>query len=169
MKLFPIQTRLTAWYSVILAVVLSLFGLSAYFEMRNSIHETVDEALRDRMKGVRGLILRDSQYGDDDVKRELRQHSELAGGALLQVADQQGHWLYRSASMSDLQIPIASRNLTGPFTFFSQNVPFRVTNAEIKVGDQSYLIQIAAPLDDFYEALHRFGALLLVSIPILLL
>jgi len=169
MKSFPIQIRLTAWYSVILAVVLSLFGLSAYFEMRNSIHETVDEALRERVKGVRGLILRDSQYGEDDVKRELRQHSELAGGALLQVSDQQGNWLYRSATMSDFKIPIASRNFTGPFTFASRDTPFRVVNAEIKAGDQSYLVQIAAPLDDFYEALHRFGMLLLVSIPILLL
>jgi heavy metal sensor kinase len=169
MKSFPIQTRLTAWYSVILAVVLSLFGLSAYFEMRNSIHETVDEALRDRVKGVRALILRNSQFGEDDVKRELREHSELAGGALLQVLDQQGNWLYRSAPMTGLQIPAASRDLTGPFTFASLNTPFRVVNAEIKVGDQSYLIQVAAPLEDFYGALHRFGTLLLVSIPILLL
>jgi heavy metal sensor kinase len=169
MKSFPIQTRLTAWYSIVLAVVLSLFGLSAYVEMRNSIHETVDETLRDRVRAVRGLILRSSEYGDEDVKRELRQHSELAGGALLQVADQQGNWLYRSASMSDLQIPPANGNFTIPFTFSSRNVPFRVTNAEIKVGSQSYLVQIAAPLDDFYEALHRFGALLIVSIPILLL
>jgi hypothetical protein len=60
MKSFPIQVRLTAWYSVILAVVLSLLGLSADFEMRNSIHETVDETLRERVKGVHGLILRDS-------------------------------------------------------------------------------------------------------------
>jgi hypothetical protein len=43
MKSFPIQTRLAAWYSVILALVVSLLGLSAYFEMRNSIHETVDD------------------------------------------------------------------------------------------------------------------------------
>ena len=169
MKSFPIQTRLTAWYSIVLAVVLSLFGLSAYVEMRNSIHETVDETLRDRVRAVRGLILRTSDYGDEDVKRELRQHSELAGGALLQVADQQGNWLYRSASMSDLQIPPANGNFSGPFTFSSQNIPFRLTNAEIKVGNQSYLVQIAAPLDDFYEALHRFGVVLLVSIPILLL
>jgi len=71
--------------------------------------------------------------------------------------------------MSDFEIPIASRNFTDPFTFASRDTPFRVVNAEIKAGDQSYLVQIAAPLDDFYEALHRFGMLLLVSIPILLL
>jgi len=44
-----------------------------------------------------------------------------------------------------------------------------MVNAEIKVGSQSYLVQVVAPLDDFYDALHRFATLLLVSIPILLL
>jgi len=169
MNSLPIRLRLTVWYSAVLAVVLSVFGLSAYFEMRNSIHETVDESLQDRVGGVRGLIERNSPYGRDEVRRELREHSELAGGALLQVSDQQGDWLYRSASMNDYEIPIATRSFTGPFTFVSHNMPFRVVNAKIKVGNQSYLVQVAAPLDDFYEALHRFGTLLLVSIPILLL
>jgi heavy metal sensor kinase len=39
---------------------------------------------------------------------------------------------------------------------------------EIQVADESYFAQAAAPLDDFYMALHRFATLLLVSIPILL-
>src|SRR5712692_7688616 len=169
MKSVPIRLRLTAWYSAVLAVVLSVFGLSAYLEMRNSIHQTVDEALQVRVGGVRGLIERTSPYGTDDLRRELREHSELAGGALLQVSDQQGNWLYRSTPMSEYEIPIASRGFTGPFTFASQNTPLRVLNAEIKAGSQSYLVQVAAPLEDFYDALHRFGTLLLVSIPILLL
>jgi heavy metal sensor kinase len=169
MNSFPIRLRLTAWYSGVLALILSAFGLSAYFEMRNSIHETVDESLQERVGGVHGLIERNSPYGADEVRRELREHSELAGGALLQVSDQQGNWLYRSTPMNDYEIPIAARSFTGPFTFASQNIPLRVLNAEIKVGRQSYLVQVAAPLDDFYEALHRFGILLLVSIPILLL
>jgi heavy metal sensor kinase len=45
----------------------------------------------------------------------------------------------------------------------------RVLTTEIQVGDQSYFAQAAAPLDDFYGALHRFATLLLVSIPLLLL
>jgi heavy metal sensor kinase len=168
-KSFPIQIRLTAWYSAILAVVLSIFGLSAYFEMRNSIHQTVDEALEERVKGVRGLLERNSEYGEDEVRRELREHSELAGGALLQVSDQHGNSLYRSATLSDFEIPLAGRRLGAASTFKSQNTPFRLINAEIDVGSQSYVVQVAAPLDDFYDALHRFAALLLISIPILLL
>src|SRR5260370_26400652 len=106
MNSLPIRLRLTVWYSAVLAVVLSVFGLSAYFEMRNSIHETVDESLQDRVGGVRGLIERNSPYGTDEVRRELREHSELAGGTLLEVSDLQGNWLYRSALIKDYEIPI---------------------------------------------------------------
>src|SRR5438309_2947066 len=169
MKSFPIGARLTAWYFGILAVVLSLFSLTAYFAMRNSIYRTVDDELRARMEGVRRLIERTVRYEPDDLRRELREHSELAGNTLLQVADQQGNWLYRSASMPHYEIPRPAEDPTGPTTLVLDGVPLRVLTTEIQVGDQSYLMQAAAPLDDFYSALHRFATLLLVSIPLLLL
>jgi heavy metal sensor kinase len=171
MNTLSIRLRLTVWYFAVLAVVLSLFGLSAYFAMRNSIHQTVDEDLRERVEGVNQLIQRTLQSGgEDELQGELREHSELrAGGALLQVSDQQGNWLYRSASMSRYEIPRPQTTSTLPSTLIFKNMPLRVLNAEVKAEGQSYLIQVAAPLDDFYDALHRFGMLSLVSIPILLL
>src|SRR5260370_7026033 len=87
MKSFPIGARLTAWYFAILAVVLSLFSLTAYFAMRNSIHRTVDDELRARMEGVRRLIDRTARYEPDDLRRELREHSELAGKTPFHGAD----------------------------------------------------------------------------------
>src|SRR5580700_12230066 len=103
----PIRLRLTAWYFAILAVVLSAFGISAYLEMRHSIRRTVDEELQIRAEGVHQLIERDIQRGrKDDLPDGLREHTELrAGGALLQVSDDQGNWLYRSAVMSDYKVP----------------------------------------------------------------
>lgn len=171
MKSLPIRVRLTAWYFAVLALTLSLFGLSAYFAMRNSIHETVDEELRARLEGVRGLVERTSQdAGTEVLESELREHSELReGGALLQVSDQQGNWLYRSASMSRYEIPRPQQTSPQPFTTAFQDVPLRVLNAKINVGSQSYFVQVASEMDDFYAALHRFGTLLFVSIPILLL
>src|SRR5437879_7373959 len=169
MKSFPIGARLTAWYFGILAVVLSLFSLTAYFAMRNSIYRTVDDELRARMEGVRRLIDRTARYEPEDLRRELREHSELAGNTLLQVADQQGNWLYRSASMDRYEIPRPRESSDVPLTLVLNNVPLRVLSAEIQVGDQSYFTQAAVPLDDFYSALHLFATLLLVSVPILLL
>jgi heavy metal sensor kinase len=169
MKSFPIGARLTAWYFGILAVVLSLFSLTAYFAMRNSIYRTVDSELRVRMEGVRRLIERTTRYEPEDLRRELREHSELAGNTLLQVADRQGNWLYRSASTDRYEIPKPREASGVPSTLVLNSVTLRVLSAEIQVGDQSYFTQAAVPLDDFYSALHLFATLLLVSVPILLL
>src|ERR1700680_4604812 len=169
MNSFPIGVRLTAWYFVVLGVTLSLFGLIAYFAMRTSIHHTVDEELRARTEGVRRLILRTVRYGEEDLQRELRQHSELAGGALLQVSDEKGNWLYRSPTIGSYDISRSQESSNAPSTLVFNDVPLRLLSAKIQAGDQAYLVQVATPLDDFYSALHRFGALLLILIPILLL
>lgn len=184
MKSLPIGARLTAWYFGILAVVLSLFGFAAYFAMRNSIYRTVDQELRARMEGVRRLIERTASYEPDDrperrhgerflepddLRRELREHSELAGNTLLQVADQQGNWLYRSESTDRYNIPRSPALEEIPSTLVLNDMPLRLLTAEIQVGDESYLVQAAVPLAGFYSALHVFATLLLVSIPILLL
>jgi len=107
MMTLPIRLRLTAWYFAVLAVVLSAFGVSAYLEMRHSIHRTVDEELQARAEGVHQLIVRTIQRGaEDELQEGLREHTELRqGGALLQVSDEQGNWLYRSPVMSDYGVP----------------------------------------------------------------
>ncbi len=98
MNSFPIWVRLTAWCFLVLAVILSLFGLIAYSATRSSIHRTVDEELRTRTEGARRPIERTPRNGD--VQGELRERSELAGGALLQIPDQQSNWRDRSARKS---------------------------------------------------------------------
>ncbi len=167
----PIRLRLTAWYFAVLAVVLSAFGVSAYIEMRHSIHRTVDEELEIRAEGVHQLIERTIQRGaPQDLPEGLREHTELrAGGALLQVSDGQGNWLYRSKVMSDYAVPRPSTIPKRAVDYLGNVVPLRIWSEEVNVGGQSYLIQSAFEMDDFYEALEHFELLLFISIPTLLL
>jgi len=167
----PIRLRLTAWYFVMLAAVLSAFGVSAYLEMRHSIRRTVDEELEIRADGVRQLIESDAQQGHQgDLADTLREHTELrAGGALLQVSTGQGNWLYRSKVMSDYGVPRPANVSKRPIEFMGGDVPLRIFNERVSAGGQSYLIQSAFEMDDFYGALHRFALLLFISIPTLLL
>jgi heavy metal sensor kinase len=171
MMTLPIRLRLTAWYFAILAVVLSAFGISAYFAMRHSIRQTVDEELQIRSEGVHQLIERDIQRGHkDDLPEGLREHTELrAGGALLQVSDEQGNWLYRSPVMSDYGAPRPTTVPRRATEFMGKDVPLRIWSQKVSVGGQSYLIQSAFEMDDFYEALDDFALLLFISIPLLLL
>jgi heavy metal sensor kinase len=170
MMRLPIRLRLTAWYFAILAVVLSAFGVSAYFAMRHSIRQTVDEELQIRCEGVHQLIEQDIQQGHkDDLPEDLREHTELrAGGALLQVSDEQGNWLYRSSVMSDYGVPRPATVPRRATEYTGKDVPLRIWNQKVSVGGQSYLIQSAFEMDDFYEALHHFALLLFISIPSLL-
>ena len=158
MKTLSMRLRLAVWYSAMLALALSLFGVSAYFAMRRSIHVTIDEELSARMEGVRHLIERASRTDyTENLEDSLREHSELrAGGELLQVSDEQGHWLYRSEFMSRMNVfrpqTPAARAYTLPF----RDDPLRVLDRVVTAGNKSYLVQVATEMDDFYGALRRF-------------
>jgi two-component system, OmpR family, heavy metal sensor histidine kinase CusS len=170
MMTLPIRLRLTAWYFAVLAVVLSAFGVSAYLEMEHSIHRTVDEELQSRAEGVHQLIERTIQRGaPQDLPEGLREHTELRqGGALLQVSDEQGNWLYRSKVMNDYGVPRPATLPKRAVDFREGHVPLRIWSRQVNVGGQSYLIQSAFEMDDFYEALEHFELLLFISIPLLL-
>jgi heavy metal sensor kinase len=171
MMTLPIRLRLTAWYFAVLAVVLSAFGVSAYLAMRHSIRQTVDEELKIRAEGVHQLIEKDIQRGHkDDLQEGLREHTELrAGGALLQVSDEHGNWLYRSQVMSDYGVPRPATIPRRATEFMGKDVPLRIWTEKVSVGGESYIIQSAFEMDDFYEALDHFELLLFISIPTLLL
>jgi heavy metal sensor kinase len=167
----PIRLRLTAWYFAILAVVLSAFGVTAYLAMRHSIRQTVDEELQARAEGVHQLIERTIQRGaPQDLPEGVREHTELrAGGALLQVSDEQGNWIYRSSVMSDYAVPVPATAPKRATEFLGKTVPLRIWTQKATVAGHVYTIQAAFEMDDFYEALEHFALLLFISIPTLLL
>jgi heavy metal sensor kinase len=171
MMTLPIRLRLTAWYFAVLAVVLPAFGVSGYLAMRHSIRQTVDEELETRAEGVHQLIERNIQRGaKGDLPEGLREHTELrAGGALLQVADAQGNWLYRSKVMSDYGVPRISPSSPKISEYTGNDVPLRIRNLTVNVDGEPYFIQAAFEMDDFYEALYHFELLLYIAIPLLLI
>jgi heavy metal sensor kinase len=173
MVTLPIRLRLTAWYFAVLAVVLSAFGITAYVEMRHSIRKTVDEELQARSEGVHQLIERTVQRGArQDLPEGLREHTELrAGGALLQVSDEKGEWLYRSPVMIDYAVarPDPDKVPKKSTEVWGRDVPLRIWTQKVTVAGEYYLIQTAFEMDDFYGALDNFALLLYISIPLLLL
>jgi heavy metal sensor kinase len=170
MTSLPLRIRITAWYFAVLATGFSLFGVIAFYVMRGSIHETVDENLQDQIQGVRELIERTASRGRADLAHELGQDEEIrAGSDLLQVSDPEGNWVYRSRTMAQYG-PLAPRETRTSITTQQPNgVPLRVLALPVRAGGETYIVQLAYPLDDFYEASDRFRRVLLLSSPLLLL
>jgi hypothetical protein len=71
MRALSIRLRLTAWYSLILALSLGVFGSVAYFAMSHSIRSAVDAGLKRRVEGIRNIIAKSAPQGLPALKDEL--------------------------------------------------------------------------------------------------
>jgi hypothetical protein len=103
-----IRVRLTAWYLVMLALGLGMFGIGSWFAMRASAFQSIDKELEDRIHGVEKFMqLQIASLSPAEIRDEFGEHSVLGpGGDLFQVCDEKGQWLYRSAVLENSQVPI---------------------------------------------------------------
>jgi heavy metal sensor kinase len=172
MRPLPLRVRLAAWYFVVLCLAFGAFSLLAFFEVRGSIHSAVDEGLRDRAADIQELLER--QWTPEQVKRELAAGSSVRGeDDILQIAETRGEWAYSSVSALRYGLQLVRPAKPGEkfqfSTVYSKGMPLRLLNGQLRTAEKTYDVQIAAPMDDFYDAVNRFGLLLLFSVPILLL
>ena len=174
MKRRSIGFRLAAWYFVVFACGLGAFGVGAWFAMRASVYHAVDDELRDRIRGVKSFMDRQiSSLSIPEIRDEFREHSILGpGGDLLQVCDEQGQWLYRSVALESNNIPIELPTALGATRIENRQVErrsLRFASRRVVVNGKPYTIQVAAGLNEAFEALERFRWTLLFTTPLLLI
>jgi len=141
--------------------------------MRASIYHAIDDELRDRVRGVQSFMDRQiSSLSVPEIRDEFREHSVLGpGGDLFQVCDQEGQWLYRSVPLESNNVPItAPGSLAGP-RFDTRSIErhtLRFYSRRIVVNGKQYTVQVAAPMNEAFEALDWFRRMLLFAAPLLL-
>ncbi len=172
MRPLPLRVRLAAWYFAVLCLAFGAFSLFAFLEVRGSIQSAVDEGLRDRAADIRELL--EGQSSPEQVKHELAEGSSVRGeDDILQIAETHGEWVYSSVSALRYGLQLASPGKPGEkfqfSTIYSKGMPLRILNGQLQAADKVYDVQIAAPMDDFYDAVNRFRLVLLFSVPALLL
>ena len=175
MKFNSIRVRLTSWYLVMLFLGLAVYGIGSWFAMQSSAFHAVDEELEDRIVGVKKFMdVQIASLSPREIRDEFREHSVLGpGGDLFQVCNENGDWLYRSAILENGEVPIRRPNQLGSGAIFEdrdvQNTPVRFATKKVIVNGKSYSVQVAAPLNEFYQALSRFRVILWLAIPPLLI
>src|ERR1700693_1684531 len=170
MKSLPIRVRLTAWYSLILALSIGVSGSIAYFAMSHSIKAAIDAGLRHRLDGIRTIIARTAPQGRDAIADELNEYDEGQGGrGLVSVTDENGGVLYASAGMAALNTPDERVREAKPFYANLHGDEFRVLRERINVAGKTYDIEIAIYTEDFERATDRFQKVLYSIAPAFLL
>lgn len=162
--------RLTAWYTAILAGTLALAGAGVWLAIRSSIDDTADRDLRSRIPAVREYVDRQFREGGTaQITEELEEGSMGAAGAGLQISDAEGNWIYRSSAARGWSWAAPRRDQVSPrgvaVTLMANGHPLRVLSAPVAVG----VVQLALPLDSFYDMLEDFSETALLGSPVLLL
>lgn len=86
-----IRLRLTAWYSLVLLLDLSLFGFGMWFALRARLVVGVDTRLAQRIRGVASAGVEGEMPDRNHVQRELSEFaSEIPDGTLVQLRDPAG-------------------------------------------------------------------------------
>lgn len=171
MSFQSIRIRLASWYLLMLAVGLGVFGVGSWFAMKASAFHTIDEELLDRVSGIQKFMRAQiASLSPPEIRDEFREHSVLGpGGDLFQVCSDNGDWLYRSAVLENNQVPIMRPNQLGNGPLYEnrdvQGIPLRMVSTRVEVNGSPYTIQVAEPLNEFYEALERFRLILWLSVP----
>ena len=169
MKRISIRLKLTAWYVAILLASLSIFGIAAFVAMKKGIEKSVDENLAGQADGVGEVMGRVLQEEPARLQDELREHQELREQAdFLQVCDENGRWIYRSRLMEHYDVPVPAKASFSAYNVISADLPLRVLVREMNAGGQTYRIQVAAPMDDFYDAIDQYKLMVLLLSPLVL-
>lgn len=168
MKPLSIRLKLTAWYVAVLLASLGIFGIAAYFAMKEGIERTVDLNLEEQAGGIEELMRSVLRNEPARLADELREHAELrAEGDFSQVRDPDGRWIYRSRLMTNYNVPVPGTAGHSAYSFMARDLPLRVLVHELNSDGNTYLIQVAAPMDDSYNALNRFKWVVLLLSPLL--
>jgi len=168
----PISVRLTASYFLFLAVCLSLFGYFALEGMRRSIFATVNHELGDQTRAIQEIVSHTVQESSlAAVPDELSEHSEShAGSNLFQLSGPDGNLIFQSPSIAKYHLNprLQPPNKRKIWNIEAGRVPLRIMSSDLLIDSASYRLQVAAPMDEYYEALDRFQGLLFLSAPLLL-
>jgi len=167
-----IRVRLTLLYFAVLALSFVAFFWICDVGFRHSIETTVNEASRTNLEIIKRLVADKAAEGNSAISLELADLAKLwANGALFQVADADGHWLYRSRQFLNESptLPIAPQQ---GMLFVTTNLDFnqyRVALERIESRGKGFEIHAAVPTEPFDQALDSFRLIEKEALPVLVL
>jgi heavy metal sensor kinase len=156
---FTIRARLTLLYFGVLAASFVAFFWICDFGFRRSIETTVNGASRSNLEIVQRVLTLSESKGTPKIQKELNELSELwANGAIFEVADAHGSWIFRSPRFLLPQSPLPAPPGEG-IAFLTANLDsqqYRIAQKSILLGGSWFHISAAVPTEPFDQALDHF-------------
>ena len=166
----PIRIKLTALHSAVVILSFVSFFWVSDLGFQHSIEATVDEASHANLEVVHRLLQNKAGLGSPKVRDELQELSELwANGAIFEVADSSGNWIFRSPRFLQPVPPLPAAQ-GAQVSFFTNNLEqmqYRTALQRVEAGGQVFEIHAAVPTEPFDQALDHFRLIEKEILPLL--
>ena len=173
MPLHSIRFRLTAWYFVSIAAILTLFGFSAWLAIRTSLAQTVDHSLAVRADDVRDFLGKELSAGPASLLEEFREQTQLGlAGGLFRVVNADGVVMYGSPRFPAQQVKaVKPEGISGVVyrTTGSGRDRMRIASRNVRVLGRLFAVDVAEPLYELDESLESAEGTLLILGPLFLI
>jgi heavy metal sensor kinase len=167
-----IRARLTLLYFLVLAASFVAFFWICDYGFRRGIETTVNDASRSNLEIVQRVLTLSISKGVPKVQKELNELSQLwANGAIFQVAEAGGTWLFRSPRFLGTPEPLPAPPSSG-VSFLTTNLEsqqYRIAQTTVWIGGQLFNISAAVPTEPFDQALDRFRLIEKRFLPLLVI
>ncbi len=180
MRFNSIQTRLTAWYVVLLGIVLILFSVFLNFFLSQRLHESVDNSLKVSATVVaRSATMKFSQPPLPGMERFFEQFLGYENlNKFYRIYDGSGNVGSRSKNVDASKFPLTQTAyadaLTGQTSYETFKIdgihPVRVITMPVLRGqDLVNLVQVGTSLDSVHDTLKNLKIFLFTAVPLVLL
>jgi heavy metal sensor kinase len=167
-----IRFRLTAWYALTLALVLSIVAIGARMAMQASVYETLDNNLRIRAQSVRQFMEGSSTLAPGPFAEELRTEGARGlGGGMFRICGAHHESVYQSADLNQLLLPSCPDSASLAESVETTRLGRRLERAftlPLITNESSFTIQVYESLRDIHESFERFDAMMWIGVPLLL-
>ena len=161
MRPLGVRWKLTLWYGVVLAVVLTAFSTAVYWTMRHQLMERIDQGLREELGDVRSEVGRatDPAGLSQWLERRFAKHE----GFDFQITRPDGRRFFASERLSDKSLPAPEHLSDSPEPTFERvalgDGRWRIVSVRVVGPDGPLAVQVGRPLAEFE---HESGELLTV-------
>ncbi len=175
-----VRTRLTLWYTGVLALVLIIFCASVYYLLDSKLHKRLDAEVRTTLDGVARLLAYELAEGESEtqaVHSALNEHYFPNQAAA--IFNAQGHLLAEKilADNHRAELPTDASALPETIQFYTlsnknkdQHDANRVATQRVKIAGsgKNYLIVVSQPMNLLSDELAILREILLAAVPLAL-
>jgi len=172
-----IHFRLIAWYAGVLLLVLLGFGAFTYTTLRFFSHQVLGESMAHRAQQIADLVASEPAAKDPGyVAREIeKRYDPAANDRFVRVSRGDGNGLYLSGPPNDRSFnpeELPPRQGSAKSSSYQIEAPggtaLLVATQRVRVGNDTFLIEVGATLTANERLLHRLLTTLLLGLPVVL-